>query len=242
MLGVGQHSEYLGWITQCPLSVVTVAWRVLRVPWLVLNGPDHRRERLRRAVSSMGKQTTAAAAAQPPAHAGERTLPGIVLSNPRWAARRIAVSLAVWATHAHQYTRTHGLRQTTAACLGAAMCGHCLPLLAIMPRLHSAQMGCSRSPRRCRAARPIAPAAGRCDRRLLMRGAACRRGPVPCPRGIACLNQPNQRTEAGLGFTHYAAANILRRRPTGGMLWRTITVPGCRGSAGARMPHARTSC
>ncbi len=62
-----------------PMSVLTVALRVLRVPQLVPTGPDHRRERLRRAVSSPaappGKNTTAAKAALPtPAHAGERTV------------------------------------------------------------------------------------------------------------------------------------------------------------------------
>jgi hypothetical protein len=71
---------YLGW----RMSVLTAALRVLRAPQLVLNGPDHRRERLRRAVISSaappGKNTTAAAKAAlpPPGYAGERTLSGTV--------------------------------------------------------------------------------------------------------------------------------------------------------------------
>ncbi len=61
---------------------------------LVLTGPDHRRERLRRAVSSSaappGKNTTTTAAVQPPAHAGERTLSGTVPAGYRatWALAR----------------------------------------------------------------------------------------------------------------------------------------------------------
>jgi hypothetical protein len=97
--------EYPVW----PLSVLTVPSWVLRVPQLVLTGPDHRRELLRRAVSSSaappGKNTVAAALAlQPLVHAGESRTP--VGYGPRRSvgcmSRSIACRLRCRRTRAHR--------------------------------------------------------------------------------------------------------------------------------------------
>ena len=102
-----------------PMSVLTVALPVLRVPQFVLTGPDHRRERPRRAVSSSsapsGKNTTAAKAALPtPAHAGERTLSGTVPggiscgvgSRPGDARRVMYLVASGTDTHAFKHSHT----------------------------------------------------------------------------------------------------------------------------------------
>ncbi len=138
-----------------PMSVLKVALRVLRVPQLVLTEPDLRRERLRRAVISSaappGKNMTAAAAVQPPAHAGERTLSGTVPGGipcrvgPHSSdATFCATSARDIHTHTHTHTHKHTLTLTHKLCStvtawlvarGAATCGCFLPVVTVVPRL-----------------------------------------------------------------------------------------------------------
>ena len=117
MLGMGTQSTPDGVPSVAHVGThISLAGTRFRSTQLIHNGPDHRRERLRRAVSSSaappGKNTTAAAAVQPRAHAGERTLSGTVPSGicTRPGDARRAMSLVASGPDAHTRTLTRTLR------------------------------------------------------------------------------------------------------------------------------------
>jgi hypothetical protein len=238
-----------------PMSVLKVALRVLRVPQLVLTKPDLRRERLRRAVISSaappGKNMTAVAAVQPPAHAGERTLSGTVPGGipchvgPHSSDATFCATSARDITHthtqAHTHTHTHTHKHTHTQCStvtawlvarGAATRGCFVPVVPVMPRLApmctGGLQGHCDTPPRCAADR-FCSSKVRCARPLLPMRVACRHAHVQSTsrRGIhaSFITPPQVHTPSGA---------------TTARLWRTRTDPKAVGFNA--YTHARTHC
>ncbi len=249
-----------------PMSVLTVALPVLRVPQLVLTGADRRRERLRRAASSSaappGKNTTAAAAVQPPAHAGERTLSGTVpggilcdvgsrpgdafLRNIRLGHTHTHTRTHTH-THAHRYTHTHTHTHTHLQCStvtawlkarGAASCGCFLPVVPVMPRLAPMFFGW--------AAGPLQHAAEVRGRSLLQQQGALRASAIARASCMPPCSRPINKPAWDPRSVYHAAASTyaIRRNDSTFVAVANANRPKPRAHrcTHAARTHARTSC